>query len=161
MKLAAGRTLPFRGQGRAWRAVGPLDADPSPRRYLRHRGRSPAPRRARRSPTGSSAAASPPRAREEPCVAAGRTMPRQPLSGTVLLAAALLLAGKAPTTPVVPPSSLSGQPPARRDASSAGVRGHLPLSLSPHPGEGSREEMLAVWRNPPKILRRPEEQPPL
>uniref|UniRef100_A0A8C4UIJ1 receptor protein-tyrosine kinase n=1 Tax=Falco tinnunculus TaxID=100819 RepID=A0A8C4UIJ1_FALTI len=63
------------------------------RRYLRHRGRSPGPRRARRSPAGASASASLPSAGEEPCAPAGRTMPRQLLSGTVLLGAALLLAG--------------------------------------------------------------------
>lgn len=63
---------------------------------LRHRGKRPAPRRDRRSPAGASAPASPPSAGSKPCVPAGRTMPRQLLSGTVLLGAALLLAGKGP-----------------------------------------------------------------
>lgn len=129
--------------------MGPLDADPSPRRYLRHRGRSPAPRRARRSPAGSSASASPPRAGEEPCVAAGRTMPRQPLSGTVLLAAALLLAGKAPTTPVVPPHTplrtATGSP---RRVPRGGRRAPAPVPVPPPRGRVPKE-MLAVWRDPP------------
>lgn len=72
------------------------------RRYLRHRGRSPGARGARRSPAGASASASLPSAREEPCAPAGRTMPRQLLSGTVLLGAALLLAGKGPLGPAAP-----------------------------------------------------------
>lgn len=85
-------------------------------RYLRHRGRSPGPRRARRNSAGASASL--PSAGEEPCSAAGRTMSRQLLSGTVLLGAALLLAGKGPPRPV-DPSSPSSAPSSPRRVSSA------------------------------------------
>lgn len=85
-------------------------------RYLFHRGKRPGPRRARRSPAGASAPASSPSAGKKPCVPAGRTMPRQLLSGTVLLGAALLLAGKgplvraAPVRPVLRRALLDGSP---------------------------------------------------
>lgn len=103
-----------------------------PRRYLRRRGRSPAPSRARRSSVG--AFASLPSPRKEPPAASGRTMPRQLLSGTVLLGAAFLLAGRSPPAPAAPPPGpglpatlpIGGSP---RRAAAAG--GHLPVQQPP------------------------------
>lgn len=84
-----------------------------PRRYLRHGGRSPAPRRARRSSVGASASL--PSPRKEPGAASGRTMPRQLLSGTVLLGAAFLLAGRSSPTPAAPgPAQVLRDAPHRR-----------------------------------------------
>ncbi|XP_048789593.1 vascular endothelial growth factor receptor 1 [Lagopus muta] len=104
-----------------------------PRRYLRHGGRSPAPRRARRSSVGASASL--PSPRKEPRAASGRTMPRQLLSGTVLLGAAFLLAGSTSGSKLkVPVLSVNG----RQHIVQAGQ----PLNLT------CRGEMLHSWSLP-------------
>lgn len=111
-----------------------------PRRYLRHGGRSPAPRRARRSSVGASASL--PSPRKEPRAASGRTMPRQLLSGTVLLGAAFLLAGRSPPAPATPrPASGSPErsPSAALPAASRQPVGTCPPDRRPpFPGRARR-----------------------